>query len=89
MNRGFRCAFPGISATATAMEYAMRFESPMTKFSNVSVEVGPSAPFSMPATEGLALSGFAAAGPSAVEDASASVPARFGVVMGAACSAEF
>ena len=30
---------PGVSATETAMEYAMRFESPMTKFSNVSVEV--------------------------------------------------
>lgn len=31
--------FAGVSATETAMEYAMRFESPMTKFSNVSVEV--------------------------------------------------
>ena len=44
MNSGFRCALPGISATATAMEYAMRFESPMTKFSNVSVDVGLSGP---------------------------------------------
>ena len=34
---------PGISATATAIEYAMRLESPMTKFSNVSVDVGFSA----------------------------------------------
>ena len=40
MNSGLRCALPGISATATAMEYAMRFESPMTKFSNVSVDAG-------------------------------------------------
>jgi len=39
MNNGFRCGLPGVSATETAMEYAMRFESPMTKFSNVSVEV--------------------------------------------------
>ena len=37
---------PGISATATAMEYAMRFESPMTKFSNVSVDAGLSGPSS-------------------------------------------